>query len=409
VNTLNFCIRILGKYRRPDLSEQLFHWMRLKGIANEHSLIKLFEGLEEARCPPSRAVRAWRNVSRMQCPFTPSEKSTASLLKTFRPSKDLRGASRILREVKLRKLPLNEYGYNTVIRIAADLGDVDTAFALEEELRTSELGSDVRTYSSLMHAIVASQKWSMTRHVEVLLRSAGLRPDATLCLQLISGYARCGWPAGAEAVMDELMEDYGKTQQTKQKPNRSHWNALLYAYATARQYNGCLMAYQRMVNQVGIRPDGYTMVALLKAGKRSQAGRTAVSFVLSEVEKHKVEMSVELASSAIACCRITPYVSQEEADKSRHLANDVWSLMQAANVKPNRIAYNTLLAARADAGDTTGVQELYDALEEDDTVIPDRSTFSTMMRAFENNDFPAYERYADLASTWTTLHGDDTQ
>ena len=120
-------------------------------------------------------------------------------------------------------------------------------------------------------------------------------------------------------------------------------------------------------------------------------------------------MSVELASSAIACCRITPYVSQEEADKSRHLANDVWSLMQAANVKPNRIAYNTLLAARADAGDTTGVQELYDALEEDDTVIPDRSTFSTMMRAFENNDFPAYERYADLASTWTTLHGDDTQ
>jgi hypothetical protein len=30
-----------------------------------------------------------------------------------------------------------------------------------------------------------------------------------------------------------------------------------------------------------------------------------------------------------------------------------------------------------------------------------------MMRAFENNDYPAYERYADLASTWTMLHGDD--
>ena len=411
VNVLNFCIRILGKYHRPDLCEQLFHWMRLKGTANEHSLIKLFEGLEEARCPPSRAVRAWRNVSRMQCPFTPSYKSTASLLKTFRPSKDLRGAMRILKEVKLRKLPLNEYGYNTVIRIAADLGDVETAFALEEELRTSDgLHCDLRTYSSLMHALSASQKWSQTRNVEALLRLSGLRPDATLSLQLISGYARCGWPAGAEAVMDELMDDYSKYATSGgtgggasgAQPNRTHWNALLYAYATARQYNGCMMAYQRMVNKVGIRPDGYTMVALLKAGKRSQTGRTAVSFVLTEVKKYKIPMTVELASSAIACCRIMPYISQEEADKSRELANHVWGIMQESGIEPNRIAYNTLLAARADAGDTKGVQELYDLMEKDDTVMPDDATWRIMMRAFEK-DYPAYERYADLANTWTTL------
>lgn len=410
VNTLNWCIKILGKYGRPELSEQLFHWLRLKGKANEHSLIKLFEGLEEARCPPSRAVRAWRNVSRMQCPFTPSYKSTASLLKTFRPSKDLRGATRILKEVKLRKLPLNEYGYNTVIRIAADVGDVATAFALEEELRNSdELNSDLRTYSSLMHALSASQKWSQTRNVEALLRSAGLRPDATLALQLMSGYARCGWPAGAEAVLDELMEDYrnytngaGTSKSATSKPNRSHWNSLLNAYSTARQYQGCLMAYNRMVNKVGIRPDGYTMVALLKAGKRSQTGRTAVSFVLSEVEKYNIPMTVELASSAIACCRISPYVSQEEADKSRQLANHVWDIMTESGVKPNRIAFNTLLAARADARDTVGVQELYNALEADDAVMPDAATWRIMMRAFEK-DYPTYERYADLANTWTTL------
>lgn len=413
VNVLNFCIRILGKHRRPDLSEQLFHWMRLKGTANEHSLVKLFEGFEEARCPPSRAVRAWRNVCRMQCPFTPSEKSTASLLKTFRPSRDLSGAMRILREVKLRKLPLNEYSYNTVIRIAADLGDVETAFALEQELRTSNgLQTDLRTYSSLMHALGASQKWSQTRNVEALLRSCGLRPDATLSLQLISGYARCGWPAGAEAVMDELMDDYSKYANTGGagspggiggvKPNRSHWNALLYAYATARQYNGSLMAYQRMVNTVGIRPDTYSMVSLLKAGRRSRAGRTAVSFVLSEVEKFKIPMTVELASSAIACCRLTPYISQEEADKSRQLANHVWNIMEDSGIKPNRIVYNTLLAARADAGDTKGVQELYDRLAADDTVMPDDATWRIMLRAFEK-DYPMYEQYADLASTWTTL------
>lgn len=209
--------------------------------------------------------------------------------------------------------------------------------------------------------------------------------------------------------MDELMDDYSKYANTGTsvgaggvKPNRSHWNALLYAYATARQYNGSLMAYQRMVNKVGIRPDTYSMVALLKAGKRSRTGRTAVSFVLSEVEKYKIPMTVELASSAIACCRITPYISQEEADTSRQLANHVWSIMEESGIKPNRIVYNTLLAARADAGDVKGVQELFDVLAADDTVMPDDATWRIMLRAFEK-DYPMYEQYADLASTWTTL------
>jgi len=98
-------------------------------------------------------------------------------------------------------------------------------------------------------------------------------------------------------------------------------------------------------------------------------------------------------------------VSQEEADKSRQLANHVWEIMIGCGIRPNRIAYNTLLAARADAGDTKGVDELYRALEKDDTVMPDDATWRIMMRAFAN-DYLEYERYADLANTWTTLFGE---
>lgn len=401
VNTLNWCIRILGKYKRPDVAEQLFHWMRLKGMANEHSLLKLFEALEAARCPPARSVRAWRNVSRMQCPFTPGCLSTAGLLKTFRPSKDLKGALRILKEVKMRGLPLNEYGYNIVIRIAADCGDVDTALALEEELRLDGNSKvDVRTYSSLMHALASTQKWSQTRMVDGLLRRVGLRPDATLALQLISGYARCGWPAAAEAILDEFSENTGHD-----RPNRSHWNALLYAYATARQYNGCLMAYKRMTQEVGIRPDSYTMVALLKAGRRSQAGRTAVSFVLHQVQEHDVAITVELASSAIACCRTVPYVSKEEAVKSKDLADSVWDLMIDSGIEPNRIAYNTLMAARADAGDLKGVKELFDSLEKNPHVYPDEATWNILLKTYEREgDWKSLESTTVLRDTWRTLH-----
>ena len=400
-HTLNWIVKVLGKYKRPDVSEQVFHWMRLKGKANEHSLIKLFEGLELAGCSPARSVRAWRNVCRMQCPFTPGYKSTAALLKTFRPRKDVDGALRILKEIKMRKLPLNEYAYNTVIRIAADVGDVDTAMRLEKELREDgQCRSDVRTYSSLMHALSASGKWSQTRVVEGLLRSADLRPDATLALQLMSGYARGGWPAAAEAVMDEFMDRGGV-----EKPNRSHWNALLYAYATARQYPGCLMAYQRMTSKVGIRPDSYTMVALLKAGRRSQAGRTAVTFVLSQMEEYSVPFTVELVSSAIACCRTIPFVSRQEAENSRDLANHVWSLMVKSEIRPNRVTYNTLFAARADAGDSEGVKELFAQMEGDDGVYPDDSTYHHMARVYEaQGNWKELENVTALRDTWKTLH-----
>jgi len=242
-----------------------------------------------------------------------------------------------------------------------------------------ELHSDLRTYSSLMHALAASEKWSQTRTVEMRLRTAGLRPDSTLALQLMSGYARCGWPAAAEAVMDEMMDEY-----SSKRPNRSHWNALLYAYATARQYNGCLMAYERMVSKVGIRPDSYSMVALLKAAKRSQAGRNAVFFSLNEIKKYNIPFTVELAASAIACCRTMPYISQQEAEKSRDMANQVWDSLLQSDIKPNRVVYNTLLAARADAGDVEGVRQLFEVLENDNNVYPDEATFRILLRTYKS-------------------------
>lgn len=402
VNVLNWCIKVLGKHGKHDIAEQLFHWMRLKGIANEHSLIKLFEAYEASKLPAAISVRVWRNVQRMQCPFKPGEKSTAALLKTFRPRGDLAGAMRILKEVKMRRLPLNHYAYNTLIRISADCGNLNTAMELEEELRCSQnFQPDLRTYSALMHALANAEKWSQTRTIHSLIKKSNISPDATLALQIISGYAKCGWPAAAEATLDDFKDD-----GTSSLPNRSHWNALLMAYATARQYTGCLSAYQRMTNQVGIPPDGYTIVALLKAGKFSQVGTSAVKLVISEIERYNIQLNIEICISAISCCRTIPFISVEEAKNSAELANMIWKSMIDAGIKPNRIAYNTLMATRADALDIDGVEELYRELEGDISLEPDEATWRVLIRSYEQaGRWRDVENISALRETWRTLHG----
>lgn len=402
VSTLNWCILMLGSQRKVDVAEQLFHWMRLKGTANEHSLIKLFEAYEACKMHPSRAVKTWRNVSRMQCPFSPGFKSSAALLKTFRPYRDVRGALRIFNEMKRRQIPMNHYAYNTMIRIAAESGDLETAMDIESQLRMAPgLQTDVRTYSSLMQAIGKTGRWSHTQIVHELLEREGMSLDETLGLQLIAGYAKCGMPTAAERVLEEMVgSELGIV------PNRLHWNALLDAYATSKQYDGCLEAYGRMIHASRVKPDSYTMVALLKAGKGSQVGRPAVNFVLEELNKYQIKMNVELCSSAISCCRSQWHASKEEAKLSAELANAIWGKMLAAKVQPNKIAYNTLLAARADADDIYGVKDLFQAFEEDPTVEPDEATWRILIRAYEQSEewSDELEKIRILRKTWETLH-----
>ncbi len=116
-------------------------------------------------------------------------------------------------------------------------------------------------------------------------------------------------------------------------------------------------------------------------------------------------MAVELASSAIACCRTVPYVSKEEAVRSKELANSVWELMIDTGVEPNRIAYNTLMAARSDAGDLNGVKELFSLLEKNPNVYPDEATWNILLKTYEREgDWKALESTTVLRDTWRTLH-----
>jgi pentatricopeptide repeat protein len=396
--TLNWSIKTLGKQGRVDIAEQLFHWMRIRNIANEHSFVKLCEACEAARLP-SKALLTWRNTRRLPTSFILGERSAAALLKTYRKVGDLQGALRILDELSTsRTIAINEYAFNIVLRCAADQGDIETAFSVVDKLRNHPNSQcDARTFSSLLSAVVASQRWSRTAAVHKLLLEENVVPDATLYLQLIACYAGAGRPETAEAVLDSMIDE-------GLRPGRVHWNALLSSYAQARRYEGCLSAYERMTTVAGIIPDQYTMVALLHGAAGARGGVTAASRVLSLMQVHDISMNIEIGTALIACCRHSP--PGQERRRSVEFSHGVLSILHSAGVAPNIRTYNSLMAVQYDAQDYVGVKETLDALELSDNVEPNEATWNIALGAFQAAGFyDLVMEVENLRETWRTLHG----
>jgi pentatricopeptide repeat protein len=207
-HTLNWCIKTLGGQGRLDLAQALFHWMRLRHAANEHSYVKLCEACEAARAPRA-AMQAWRDVQRMRADLRLGQHAAAALLKTYRAAGDLPGALTALEEIQKRGCPVNQYAHNIVLRLCADLGDADGAMAVLGALRASASAAarpDARTYSAVLGAVAAARKWSRTVAVHKLMKEDGVALDAPLAAQLLGCFAEAGRPEAAEAVLDAMQD-----------------------------------------------------------------------------------------------------------------------------------------------------------------------------------------------------------
>lgn len=211
-------------------AEQLFHWMRLQRKANEHSFVKLCEACEAGR-QPVRALQAWRNTRRMPAAFQLGPHAAAALLKTYRRTRDVQAALGVLAELQ-RRQPVNEYAFNVVLRLCADVGAADEALAVVQQLRGLARGAaaaegqgqqrgweegghgagaaqaaprpDCRTYSAALAAVARAERWECVAQLRQWMVEERVQPDATLYAQLLACHAAVGKHRAAEEVFAEM-------------------------------------------------------------------------------------------------------------------------------------------------------------------------------------------------------------
>jgi pentatricopeptide repeat protein len=193
------------------------------------------------------------------------------------------------------------------------------------------------------------------------------------------------------------------------RPNRTHWNALLRAYAEAQRYDGCLAAYRRMSRR--IPPDAYTLVALLRAAFHARIGVAAATWALELMETHAVGLTVELGTALVCCCRHFDAARDGEgAADAAGVAASVVGAMAAAGGRaaPNVRTYNSLMLVQAAAGEWGGVLETYEVVEAAAGLEANAVTWAVAVQACRaTGQETRGAGLEELRATWGVLHGDD--
>lgn len=188
------------------------------------------------------------------------------------------------------------------------------------------------------------------------------------------------------------------------KPNRSHWNALLAAYAEARQYDACLGVYRRMTETAGLPPNGQSFVALLHAAKGARAGHAAAAWVLHLMREKGIPVGVEVGTALIACCRHA--APGADAKRAISLAQEVMQEMRAAQVELNIKTFNSMMLVYADVQCPAGIKSVLADLEATENVAPNEATWGIAIAAFQAAGWwDQVESAEALRDTLRTLHG----
>lgn len=145
------------------------------------------------------------------------------------------------------------YLWNSIIRAYAQVHDFKNAFHLFNQLLSSDLFPDNFTFACILRACSENHDVVGVRLIHGGLVVSGLQMDSICGCALVNAYSKVG-----------LLDDASKAFYGVVDPDLATWNSLIKGYGYSGFCDDGLKLFNAM-RDMGIEPDGYTMVALLSA------------------------------------------------------------------------------------------------------------------------------------------------
>lgn len=203
--------------------------------------------------------------------------------------------------------------------------------------------------------------------IHAAARSKGYYSDVFIGSTLISMYGKCGRPADAQNVFDELPQH-----------DLVLWNALLAAYVEQGESKKVLMLYEQMWEE-GVSPDGRTMVSALQAssmlpeiGEDTEGRAQSQSVNVGKVIHAEACRKGYTSNPFVANTLVSMYGKCGSIDD----AQIVFGGLSERDV----VAWNALLGAYVENDEAEKALQAYEHLLEDG-VSPDDRTFVTTLVA----------------------------
>ncbi|KAH7294425.1 hypothetical protein KP509_28G070600 [Ceratopteris richardii] len=225
-----------------------------------------------------------------------------------------------------------------------------------DQMQYEDISPDAVTIGCVLKACSSEAAIDRGRHLHMqIIKSSMLGDNTMLGCALIDMYAKCGEPARAQQVFDELS-----------KPDILAWNILVDLYSHQELNEKALNCIGRMKID-GISPDAVTFSCILKVSG-------AVTDVVSGKKVHSdiIKLGFLENNTILGNTLLDMYIKCEAYEEA----------MQVFNALPFRdvVSWNTLISGCFERGNDEYALECFDRMQHEG-LYPDVVTFTYILKA----------------------------
>lgn len=183
----------------------------------------------------------------------------------------------------------------------------------------------------------------------------GIEPNAYTFAELIQLLGDCGkW----ELVLSHYYE-MTSSKSERESPSRrlraptanAHvFSATMNALCQSNKHDECREVWGKMISQ-GIEPKAITLVSLLKILERKHDGRRALEYFRLVQNRNEAEINIVVYNVVLSALS-----KSECAGEAKEIFEEI---LESRRVRPDRVTYETMVAAYAHVGDYRRADEFF--------------------------------------------------
>eukprot|EP00178_Gracilaria_changii_P015843 TRINITY_DN444_c6_g1_i1.p1 TRINITY_DN444_c6_g1~~TRINITY_DN444_c6_g1_i1.p1 ORF type:complete len:902 (+),score=108.60 TRINITY_DN444_c6_g1_i1:11124-13829(+) len=445
----NWVVNACARAGNVDRAFQVARTMRDEGIRLN---VVTYNNLLQACCKAGLLERAFAMVKNMiqKEGIHPNSHTYDTLIQGCGRWGELDAALRLFHSMRKAGVAPTIVTYSIAIDACAKGGGavaVDQAFELLNEMKRSGLEPNLVTYNSLIHACARAKRIDLAFNILNYLRKDRIVPDIVTLCSLVDACGRSGDISRAFQVIEQLPREFPSI-----KPNVPVYNALIYACFKADDFKRMRVAHDTMqtrglqsnvvtystlitayatkghtseavtllkqMQENGLRPNKLTFTSIIagygKVGKVDLAMKTLeesrcmwgqpdeelyTAAIVAAIGSDRKETALKLAKEMNLAGYSVPLVLNRmirnvgDRERSGAELRSMLSAMEALDVRPQRMALETIVKAYAEEAD---VSSAFGVLPDMQRLgyPPNLQTYRTLIHACMLSKNPAHIRRA---------------
>ncbi|CAH2077142.1 unnamed protein product [Thlaspi arvense] len=157
VTSFSIVLHMYSRAHKSELTLDKLKLMKAKGIS---PTLETYTSVVKCLCSCGKLEEAEALLETMvETGISPSSATYNCFFKEYRGRKDANGAMNLYRKMRNGLCKPNTQTYNVLLGTFINLGKMETVKEVWDDLKESETGPDLDSYTSLVHGLCSKEKW----------------------------------------------------------------------------------------------------------------------------------------------------------------------------------------------------------------------------------------------------------